>query len=72
MRRPVPGAYNSVSTLRGYLLLAYSTKELQTNNAEENPSSKKYRNWLEKSSYEFYSVYFKIVLFSLDIFMGIP
>jgi hypothetical protein len=48
MRRPELGAYNSVSALQVYLelLLAYSTKEFQSNDVEENPSLKKkrYRN----------------------------
>jgi len=39
MHRTEPGAYNSVSALGGYLerLLAYSTKEFQSNDVEKKP-----------------------------------
>jgi len=72
MHRPEPSVYNSVSALRGHLhlLLAYSTKEFQSNDVEEAPSLKKYRNWLEKISNEFYGVSLNIILFSLYIFTG--
>jgi hypothetical protein len=52
MCRPEAGAYNSVSTPRGYLELllaySYSTKEFQSNDTEEKPFLKKIQNLIRE------------------------